>query len=178
MQVDVLVPAAGARHSAFGFGKSRRVENNDIPGPAAAGCHRFGGISFGCRFSPCLGLRRRTGCPLGALFQPFHLVAQEGKRIVHYKFHPVRKPVQFHVGFGALNGVCRNVETGDFLRPVFAGMQREAPGMREAFEHRRAVPIRESNRLAAFIHRKSLQRAVLCFHFLKGNAASSAPALD
>ncbi|MNE90580.1 hypothetical protein D3C80_1881120 [compost metagenome] len=81
------------------------------------------------------------------------------------------------------------VQTGYLFGTVFAGMQRKASRMREAFEHRCAVPIRKGydlsiringNRILCARFDRGCLCAISCFRFstaYKSYAAATAPAL-
>ena len=119
-------------------GGSRITTSHERPPPAVSGL----------RYPLLIPLRTQL-----AFLQPFYLIAQILEGIVHYKLHAILESVQFHILFGAFNGMLRYVKAGHFLGAIKAGMQRETARMRKAFQHCGSIPIRKSNFLSAFVHR-------------------------
>ncbi|MNI35819.1 hypothetical protein D3C73_898550 [compost metagenome] len=119
MQIDILVAASCSFYRAFGLGKGRGIENNNIPCSSSTRSHRHRSVQ---RFAV-------LGSSGAAFNQSFDLIAKVIEGVGNNKFHPFLKAIQPNIDFSAFYRMLGNVEAGYLFSSVLASMQCKAPRM-------------------------------------------------
>ncbi|MNM96502.1 hypothetical protein D3C81_1089800 [compost metagenome] len=166
MQINIFISPGSSLNRALRLGESWRIQNDNIPGTSTSCRHRYRSIGFTFR-----GL----GTNLTFIYA-FDLFTEIIESVGNNEFDTFSEAVQFHISFGALNRMGRDIQTSDFLRTVFARMKGEASRMGKAFQHRRSIPVWKRDFLAFSVEWNQLGLTGIPCNLLKSYSTAGTPA--